>query len=87
MNQFDIIEATVHLRRGPGFNVKPEAERLDGKRLRLCVAWAMGGDDPAIYEGEWALLLSHEDSSEEDDLLWIASGDVTDVKLMERSVV
>jgi len=48
------ITATVRFRRGEGWEVKPEAEALDGKRHRFTRGWVIGTDENAIYAGETA---------------------------------
>lgn len=48
-------EATVRLRRGEDWEVKPEAEALDGKRVRVYAGWIIEPEDSSLYVGEWAM--------------------------------
>lgn len=82
MQQYDVVEATIRIRRGDGWNVRPEAEYWDGRRLRFRAGWIMDEDDTEIYVGEWAMIA--QDVDEDFNPGWIASGDLTDIVPVER---
>jgi hypothetical protein len=78
MNVYDKVIATVRIRRGSEWNVKPEAEQLDGNTYKFVVAWKQDKDDK--YPGEYALM--PEDTNYPADApRWISSGDVEAHKL------
>jgi hypothetical protein len=64
-------EATVRLRRGKGWHVKPEVEHLDGKRALFTAAWDCDDDG---YPGEMAMTCPADWP-----IPWIASGDLCDI--------
>lgn len=80
IRELDVVEATVKIRRGPGWGVKPEAEELDGLTLRLMASWRMTEDDTSIYVGEFAMTPHDDRSARLLPLTWIASGDITDIR-------
>ncbi len=80
ITQFKHYQATVHLRRGTGWDVKPEAEQMDGQKLIFKPGWIMDADDTSIYIGEWAMLPVRFDDWPDDAPGWIASGDLEDMK-------
>jgi hypothetical protein len=66
---------TVKLRRDDNFQVKPEAEQLDGKTFAFSSGWDITEDDSGIYVGEIAMI-PRDESYPTDAPLWIASGDL-----------
>ncbi len=74
-DQDDVLIATVRIRRGPGWAVKPEAEALEGRTHRFTYGWRIRA--PSIYAGEIAWIVAPE-GWPEDAPLWIASGDLVE---------
>jgi hypothetical protein len=68
--------ATVRLRRGDGFVVKPEAESSDGVSAEFFAAWLMTDDDTSLYVGEWAMIPIGDAIPQG----WVASGDLVDLR-------
>lgn len=67
-------EALCDFRRGGDWQVKPEAEALDGQRIRVQAIGRLDDDD-SRYPGEWMM---RRDVCDEGPS-WIASGDLTDI--------
>lgn len=65
--------ALVKHRRGGDWDVKPEAECMDGAIIDVYEGWEITPDDSSIYVGETAWLLS---DPLEWPLKWLASGDL-----------
>lgn len=65
----------VRIRRGPGRNVKPEAEQLDGKEFIFRHGWIITEEDSSLYVGEVAWCPNDFDWPA-DAPMWIASGDL-----------
>lgn len=78
IEQHETYEATVRIRRGEGWNPKPEAEALDGQRFRFVCGWRQDEDDP--YPGEFAMMPR---PWWENGIVWIASGDLVDIVRVE----
>ncbi len=76
INQSKHYRATVRIRRGKGWKVKPGAEQMDGQELIFKPGWTMDADDTSIYVGEWAMLPGRFDDWPEDAPGWIARGDL-----------
>lgn len=76
-----VYTATVQIRRGPGFEVKPECERHDGRRARFSAEWRLTSDDyHPSYENEWAMVPLRENNEVGGwGVSWIASGDLIDI--------
>lgn len=68
--------ATVKLRRGDGFVVRPECEEDDGKDVVLSSGWKFEDGEREQYRGEWAMV----DNSRQLGVAWIASGDLIDMQ-------
>jgi hypothetical protein len=73
IRQHHTYVATVRIRRGPGWDVKPEAEALDGRRMRFLASWCNGEDER--YAGEWAMMPVERVPW----IAWVASGDLVDI--------
>lgn len=67
--------ATIALRRGTDWNVRPECEEWDGRRVRVSTAFWITADDRPQYDGEWAMFVDEKGWPRG----WIASGDLTDI--------
>lgn len=80
----EFIIATVRIRRGDGWNVKPEAEATDGLRLKFRRGWTMTAEDTSIYIGEvtWE---PHRKIWPDDAPSWMASGDLCDVEASDSA--
>lgn len=74
---FETYEATVNLRRGDGYTVRPECEALDGQRLVFRPMWQFDAEERPQYALEWAMLPADPDLPR-----WIASGDLADVVMV-----
>ncbi|WP_371398928.1 hypothetical protein [Marinovum algicola] len=72
------IYATVRVRRGDGWDVRPVADLIDGKRHRFTRGWRIDRDDSSIYAGEVAWLPDREGWPLEAPA-WLASGDLAQV--------
>ena len=72
--------ATIKLRRGPGWHVKPECESTDGMRVLVSVGWQID-EEGSIYFGEYAMIV--EDAFDL-PMGWVASGDLVDWQEAER---
>ncbi len=68
----------VKIRRGPGWEVKPDAELIDGKVFEFTNGWVMDEKDTSIYIGETAML-PHDDTWPYCEIGWLASGDLEEV--------
>lgn len=75
IQQFRYYHATVRIRRGEGWEVRPEAEALDGQGRLFMASWQMDDNDP--YPGEWAMTIEDGPPTR---LLWVASGDLVDIE-------
>jgi len=78
----------VQIRRGDGWNVKPGADRIDGKCFWFTPGWHMTDEDTSIYVGEWAMSFSDPIavSTEHPDAPgWIASGDLVEIAPMRSA--
>ena len=64
----------VQIRRGP-WEVKPEAEQLDGKIYNFVDGWVMTSEDTSLYTGEKAMI-PEDDKYPPDAPTWIARGDL-----------
>ena len=82
MDQFKLYKATVHLRRGDGWDVRPECEQTDGVEAIFRPGWLMTKEDTSIYVGEWAMIPRVEDWPV-DSSGWVASGDLQDIEIHE----
>lgn len=82
IGQFRHYRATVRIRRGDGWEVRPEAEALDGTRYTFMASWVMDDDDP--YPGEWAMTFEDPGAT---SLLWVASGDLVDIVSVDPTIV
>ncbi len=71
------ILATVRIRRG-AWEVKDEAEHLDGRRHGFTRGWMIGSDESSLYGGEIAWI-ADRDGWPLDAPQWVASGDLVDV--------
>jgi len=69
---------TVRIRRCEGWQVKPWAEKIDGKTYSFRKAWDITKDDSSIYAGEQAMQPIDE-TYPFDAPAWIASGDLISV--------
>lgn len=77
MTDYRRKRATVRLRRGD-WQVKPEAEQLDGRSFWFRHAWHIDADDPgvcALYLGETAYM-PDDPEYPRDAPLWVSSGDL-----------
>ncbi len=80
------ITATVCIRRGEGWSVRPSAELVDGNRFTFRFAWEITAEDSSLYVGEtawtpWPMPIAGKDSEWPMDApSWIASGDLRDVQ-------
>lgn len=72
------IFATVRIRRGPGWQVNPEAESIDGGRYLFTRGWKI--DDIDCYTGEIAWIPDRGEAWPGNGPGWIASGDLADVE-------
>lgn len=70
----------VKLRRDETFQVKPEAEQLDGKVFELREMWVIEDEDTSLpIVGEKAMSPRPNDETYPKDApIWIASGDLGD---------
>lgn len=75
---YDRIIATVKMRRGDGWHVKPCAEQIEGRRHRFLYGWKMDEGDTSLYAGEIAWIADHADWPS-DAPAWVASGDLADI--------
>jgi len=66
----------VKLRRSKKFEVKPEAEQLDGNIYEFTKGWEI--EDRVLYKGETAWV--PKDKWPDDAPIWIASGDLEEVQ-------
>lgn len=80
IRKFDVVDATIKMRRGQGWEIKPEAGGLDGLRVRLMASWRMTKADTSIYVGEFAMTPHDDRSARLLPFTWIASGDITDIR-------
>ena len=71
------MKAQVQIRRTLNFEVKPEAEELDGKIFEFERGWEIESTD-SRYPGEIAWLFVEHNAS---NIGWIASGDL---KIIEQ---
>lgn len=70
--------ATIKIRRGEGWDVKPEAEEVDGMTLTFRSGYPLEGEDHSdLYTGEWAMIPNMK--LREFPVSWIASGDLSDI--------
>ncbi len=76
-----LYQATVNLRRGDGFDVRPESEQIDGMSAVFRPGWLMDDEDTSIYVGEWAMI-PRVDGWPEDAPGWVASGDLVEMAAM-----
>lgn len=77
------IVATVKLRRGDGWQVKPEAELVDGRRHTFTYGWEIEAEDSSVYVDESAWVPERQDWPAEAPA-WIASGDLDEIKPLSR---
>lgn len=68
--------ATVRIRRGDGWSVKPEADLIDGRTHVFTRGWVMTEDDTSIYVGETAWLPEPAGWPVGAPVGWIACGDL-----------
>ena len=59
-------------------DVKPEAEQIDGNVYKFYIGWEI--DDIEHYIGEMAMIPTRDCGYPEDAPIWIASGDLEEVK-------
>lgn len=74
MKQFDVVTATVRIRRN-GLQLKPDIEALNGTTGQFQAMWQAESDD-ARYPGEWAMQAVGHDALMDAGISWIASGDL-----------
>ena len=67
------MKMRVRIRRGTEWEVRPEAEQLDGRVFEFERAWTMGESDP--YPGEMAYM-PNDETYPHGAPIWIASGDL-----------
>jgi hypothetical protein len=67
--------ATIRIRKGKHWKIKPEAKAMDGRRVRFSFGWQITKEDSSIYVGEDACIL-HPEDCREGEPIWIASGDL-----------
>lgn len=79
LKQYEIYEATIRFRRGPGYDVKPECEALDGTRHAFSVGWETDRELRPEYAGEWAMVPAEPTAVRALPIGWIASGDLVDI--------
>lgn len=68
----------VKIRRGPDFEVKPEAEQIDGKGWEFTRGWRI--EDEERYPGEWAMIPSRGQGWPDDAPGWVATGDLVELE-------
>lgn len=73
------IHATVRIRRGEGWDVRQEAESIDGKRYRFTYGWKITLDDSRIYVDEIAWIPDEKSGFPDSEITWLASGDLIDI--------
>lgn len=80
-----LYQATVNLRRGDGWDVRPESEQIDGKLAVFRPGWLMTEEDTSIYVGEWAMI-PRVDGWPRDGPGWVASGDLAGLVAMSGAL-
>lgn len=84
IERYRFYRATVRIRRGDGWDVKPEAEALDGQRVHVEAMYGLDAEDcGGKYDGELAMWFVGADRGRW-PIAWIASGDLVDVEEAER---
>ena len=68
----EVRRATIRLRRGGDWRVKPEAEQYDGKGFEFVRGWQITDEDSGIYAGEIAWVPTTNGV----EIGWFASGDL-----------
>jgi hypothetical protein len=68
--------ATVKIRRGEGWPVKPEAEQLDGRHHLFIYGCKVGDDSDPRYAGETLWVADKEGWPDDCEIVFIASGDL-----------
>ncbi len=76
IERFKHYRATVKLRRGEGWDVRPGSEPIDGMEAGFTAGWLMTDEDTSIYVGEWAMIPDRVDWWPEDGPGWVATGDL-----------
>lgn len=69
----------INLRCGEGWEVKPEAEELDGKIYEFREGWTIEEGDSSLYVGEKAMLFEIKEGEPRPKIGWVASGDLIEV--------
>jgi len=74
-------KAIFRIRRGDGWDVKPEMEPFDGAGLIVSPGWDMGPEDTSIYIGEHAWTVRKINGKVprggfENGPAWVATGDL-----------
>jgi hypothetical protein len=76
----DIVSATINLREGNKYRLRPMAKAFDGQRLRFFVGYPVNDDALGVtreaYAGELAMMPIGDCGW---PYGWIASGDLTDI--------
>jgi len=72
--------ATVKIRRGEGWDVKPITEQIEGTETVFNAAWLITEEEGFIkYVGEWAMM-PERDGWPKGAPTWIASGDLENLR-------
>jgi len=75
--QYQRYTATLKIRRGEGWKVRPEMEGFDGISLSLSAGWPIETGAREQYADEWAMI----DEDGKLPVAWIATGDLVDLTL------
>ena len=70
-----VTTATIKIRRGADWNVRPELEQFDGQTVPFEFGWRITKEDRPQYAGEDAWIVARGHPLEQ-HVLWIASGDL-----------
>ncbi len=68
----------VHIRRGDGWEVKRNAEEIDGQIYEFIHGWLISNEDSKIYAGETAWI-PQDHNYPRNAPIWIASGDLESI--------
>lgn len=83
IEQHQRYTATLRLRRGDDWNVRPGIEPYDGTTVTVEAGWPFVGEDAEQrpeYAGEWAML--YVGDSREIPGGWVASGDLEQMQAL-----
>lgn len=75
LRHYDVVEATISLRRLDGYPTREDVERFNGMRLRFVCAGPADCDNSDRYSGEMAMMPMDGTWL----FGWIASGDLVDI--------